>query len=106
MLYSVSTEFQVWKEEYEKENDCWFIKDTGKKATGLYFYCNRSGYFHSKSKGKRHLKSQGTSKINTYCTAALTVRVHSDITSMFVHTVVILVRAHCGITSMCVCTQW
>ncbi len=41
------------------------------------------------------------------------VRVHRDITSMFVHTVVILVCVHSGITSMfvhsgntSVCAQW
>ena len=38
-----------------------------------YYYCNRSGHFKSKGTGKRHLKTQGTSKINSHCTASLTV---------------------------------
>ena len=38
-----------------------------------YYYCNRSGHFKSKATGQRHVKTQGTSKINSHCTASLTV---------------------------------
>lgn len=69
----INTEFKTWKEEYEKINSCWFIRESGKKGR-QYYYCNRSGYFTSKSTGKRHLKSQGTSKINARCTAGITVK--------------------------------
>ena len=36
-----------------------------------YYYCSRSGYFRSRGKSERHIKSQGSSKLNTYCTAAI-----------------------------------
>ena len=41
------------------------------KGTTEYYYCNRSGYFKTKSKGIRNIKSQGSSKLDTYCTAAI-----------------------------------
>ena len=45
---------------------------------GLNYYCNRSGNFKTTSTGRRHLKSQGTFKLNTYCTAAITVKMTTD----------------------------
>ena len=72
-------EFESWKEETERATDTNFVKSTGLKPTEAdletktYYYCNRSGYFSSISTGKRSLKSQGTSKLNTYCTAGMTV---------------------------------
>ena len=68
----------MWKEDYEKNNNTWFVKDSGKKSATIYYYCNRSGNFKSRSSGKRHLKSQGTSKIDTYCTAGLIVNINTD----------------------------
>ena len=53
-------------------------KDSGQRNAGLYYYCNRSGNFKTRSTGRRHLKSQGTSKLNTYCTAAITIKMTKD----------------------------
>lgn len=76
-------DFDVWKQNMEKKTNSWFVKATGKKgaihSTTTYYYCNRSGYFTSHCKNKRHLKAQGSSKLNTYCTAAIIVReTHDD----------------------------
>jgi hypothetical protein len=63
-----------------------FVKATGDKATEdntiTYFQCNRSGTFHPKGSGKRRLKSQGTSKINSHCTAAITLTVNHSLQSV------------------------
>ncbi len=48
------------------------------------------------------MSDTGENRIHEFVTKL--VCVHSDITSMCVHTVVILVRAHCGNTSAY--TQW
>ena len=61
----------------ESKTNASFVRATGEKltldTTVTYYYCNRSGYFLSRG-NQRHSKSQGTSKLNTYCTAAITVR--------------------------------
>ena len=75
----IFTEFYRWKEECEQSTNTNFVKSTGGKIVQAgeeiktYYYCSRSGYFNSESKGERLLKSQGTSKLNTYCTAAITL---------------------------------
>ena len=57
-----------------------YVKGTGDKTTEgcttSYYQCNRSGVFQSKGTGKRRLKSQGSSKINSHCTAAITLTVY------------------------------
>ena len=57
-----------------------FVKGTGGKTTDectiSYYQCNRSGVFHPKGSGQRRLKSQGSSKINSQCTAAITLTVN------------------------------
>ena len=77
MLTAFHTDFTVWKENFEKQTNSCFVQGSGKKrlldSTKIYYYCNRSGYFQSKGTGQRHIKTQGTSKINSYCTASLTV---------------------------------
>lgn len=64
----------MWKEEFERMTTSQFVKATGEKKkteeSTIYYYCNRSGYFTSQS-NVRHSKLQGSSKINTYCTAAI-----------------------------------
>lgn len=51
------------------------MKSTGQKIVHntkvTYFYCNRSGFFASESTDTRSIKKQGTSKIDSYCTAAI-----------------------------------
>ena len=57
-----------------------FVKSTGDKTTDgcttSYYQCNRSGVFLPKGSGQRRLKSQGSSKINSQCTAAITLTVN------------------------------
>lgn len=70
------SDFEEWKNSYEEKERCSFVLTSGAKRTFdnnkvCYYYCNRSGYFRSKGKGERHTKSQGSSKLNTYCTAAM-----------------------------------
>ena len=56
------------------------VKSTGDKTTDgcttSYYQCNRSGVFLPKGSGQRRLKSQGSSKINSQCTAAITLTVN------------------------------
>ena len=71
-----TAEFEDWKCDLEEQEMCSYVKCTGMKSTAdnnqvCYYYCSRSGYFNSKGRGKRQIKSQGTSKLNTYCTAAI-----------------------------------
>ena len=77
LLLFFFTDFMAWKEQFEKNTNTWFVKNSGKKLSDnsatTYYYCNRSGYFKSKGTGLRHLKSQGTSKVDAHCTASLTV---------------------------------
>ena len=63
-----------------------FSKSTGTKGSTQYFYCNRSGYFSSKGKGKRNIKSQGSNKLNTYCTASITVTTDNNTGQILVTT--------------------
>ena len=69
--------FQRWKEQFERNTNSWYVQTSGKKELlhcgKTYYYCNHSGHFSSRSTGQRHLKTQGSSKINSYCTAAITV---------------------------------
>ena len=70
------SDFEEWKNSYEEKERCSFVLTLGAKRTFdinkvCYYYCNRSGYFRSKGKGEHHTKSQGSSKLNTYCTAAM-----------------------------------
>ena len=69
----IPADFIVWKEDFEKHTNSWFVQGTGEKdllGGGItYYYCNRSGHFKSKGTGQRHVKTQGTSKINSHCTA-------------------------------------
>ncbi len=57
-----------------------FVKSTGDKTTDgyttYYYQCNRSGVFFPKGSGQRRLKSQGSSKINSQCTAAISLTVN------------------------------
>ena len=69
-------DFIAWKEKYEISSCSSFVKATGDKGADrstIYYYCSRSGYYTKKSQGKRHTKSKGTTKMNTYCTAAIVV---------------------------------
>ena len=73
------TGFQQWKDGFERNSGASFVKSTGEKGQGsvttdVYYYCNRSDFFHTKATRRRHIKSQGSSKLNTHCTAAITVR--------------------------------
>ena len=63
----------MWKSKYEEDTNTSLAKATGRKGTTDYYYCNRSGYFNTKSKGLRNIKSQGSNKLDTYCTASITV---------------------------------
>lgn len=73
----VHVDFREWKEHIEMNTNSWYVQTSGRKdlldCGKTYYYCNRSGHFQSRSTGKRHLKTQGLSKINSYCTAAITV---------------------------------
>lgn len=59
-----------------------YIKATGKKDTlekvTVYYYCNRSGFFSSESSGKRQPKALGTTKLNSYCTASITLHKYQN----------------------------
>ena len=85
----VSLDFKTWKEDFEKKTNSWYVQASGKKELlecgKTYYYCNRSGTFTSRSTGVRHLKTQGTSKINSYCTAAMTVSREKDSGRIEVH---------------------
>ena len=65
------------EDAYEAEHDVMFVKSTGDKTTDgsttSYYQCNGSGVFLPKGSGQRRLKSQGSSKINSQCTAAITL---------------------------------
>ena len=82
MHYVFPIDFKTWREELEKSTNAWFVRATGEKelvsSDKQYYYCNRSGHFKSKGAGLRHLKTQGTSKINSYCTASLTLVQEKD----------------------------
>ena len=71
-------DFCRWKDEFEECNGINYIKSTGSKVINNesveYYYCNRTGFFNTVSSGKRSLKSQGSCKLNSHCTASLTVR--------------------------------
>lgn len=76
-------DFDQWKAKFENETNASFVKATGKKAlsdrgTTYYYYCNRSGYFTPSGCNIRALKSQGTSKIDSYCTAAIVLTKKDD----------------------------
>ena len=77
LCYIIHIEFKLWKEKFEKHTNSQFVQGSGAKELldcgKTYYYCNRSGHFKSKGTGQRHIKTQGTSKIDTYCTASLTV---------------------------------
>ena len=74
---SYNVDFKGWKEQLEKDTNSWYVQTSGQKELldcgKTYYYCNRSGHFNSRSTGQRHLKTQGSSKINSYCTAGITV---------------------------------
>ena len=56
-----------------------FVESTGDKPDGCttsYYQCSRSSVVHPKGSGQRRLKSQGSSKINSHCTAAITLTVN------------------------------
>ncbi len=80
----VHTDFQTWKDEFEKETSSQFVKATGEKIgienRTTYYYCNRSGYFTSNSTGKRKSPEHTSSKLDSYCTAAIVATV-SDYTN-------------------------
>ena len=71
MTKSLLSEFQQWKDEFERNSGTSFVKATGDKqkhstmklytTKTVYYYCNRSGFFNSKGAGRCHIKSQGTS---------------------------------------------
>lgn len=76
ILINILVDFNTWKATFEEETSSSYIKSTGIKRnldddSVCYYYCNRSGYYRDKGSGKRAMKSQGTSKLNTYCTAAI-----------------------------------
>ena len=52
--------FDQWKDTYEEDNVCSFIKKTGRKTDVQYFQCNRTGVHVSTGTGQRRIKSQGT----------------------------------------------
>ncbi|XP_050421921.1 uncharacterized protein LOC126834203 isoform X1 [Adelges cooleyi] len=67
-------EFLTWKEDFELENKCRYVRVTGCKKFPdgkkmAYYYCNRSTYFTSKSKGVR--KRSTPSKVKGLCTASM-----------------------------------
>lgn len=50
------SEFENWRESYEKDNYCSFIKKTGNrnlKHLSTYLYCSRSGVYEHKNAGKK-----------------------------------------------------
>lgn len=77
LKFSSMADFEDWKEVFEKQEKCRFVKksgtrirnNTGEKHT--YLYCSRSGTFISNSKGKRTQIKKGTCKISNYCTASI-----------------------------------
>lgn len=77
--FSSLEEFQVWKDNTEKETQSYFVIEST-SATQNYikkkYRCHRSGNFISESKGLRHLKTQGSNKINAYCPAWINATLH------------------------------
>lgn len=77
LLLYAHADFKAWKECLEKNTNSWYVQTSGRKTLldcgKTYYYCNRSGHFNSRGRGQRHLKIQGSSKINSYCAAAITV---------------------------------
>ncbi|XP_075212253.1 uncharacterized protein LOC142319161 [Lycorma delicatula] len=77
LKFSSIREFEEWKEVFEKQEKCRFVKKSGTRIrthTGekhTYLYCSRSGTFISNSKGKRTRMKKGTCKISNYCTASI-----------------------------------
>ena len=73
----MQADFQIWKDEFERETSSQFVKATGEKNGAVskitYYYCNRSGFFKNKGKGVRYSKTQGSDKLDAYCTASITV---------------------------------
>lgn len=70
----VFSEFLTWKENFEQENNCRYVRVTGCKTLQdgkklSYYYCNRSTYFTSKSKGVR--KRSTPIKVKGLCTASM-----------------------------------
>ncbi|XP_050537535.1 uncharacterized protein LOC126903453 [Daktulosphaira vitifoliae] len=67
-------DFLTWKEDFEHENKCRYVRVTGCKKLPdgkklSYYYCNRSTYFTSKSKGVR--KRNTPLKVKGLCTASM-----------------------------------
>uniref|UniRef100_A0A1B6E200 C2H2-type domain-containing protein n=1 Tax=Clastoptera arizonana TaxID=38151 RepID=A0A1B6E200_9HEMI len=72
------SEFDSWKDEFEKREKCRFVKKSGSRMTEdgfklCYYYCSRSGTFISHSRGLKKKSSKGTSKSSVHCTASITV---------------------------------
>ncbi|KAJ8938760.1 hypothetical protein NQ314_011357 [Rhamnusium bicolor] len=69
------TDFTLWKNEIEKQNNCSFIKEYMKSQKVAYI-CNRSGYYILQTENRtRTLKTQGTNKINAYYPAGIPVQI-------------------------------
>ena len=71
------SDFELWKEETERESRSSFVKSRAacKTSNGSrrVFYCNRNGIYKSKGCGKRQLKIQGSCKTGGSCPAAIVV---------------------------------
>lgn len=64
--------FHEWKQRFENEAKCKFVKYNNyksKKELVKILICHRSGCFQSRSRGVRHLRLNGSEKINGFCPA-------------------------------------
>ncbi|XP_018319080.1 zinc finger protein 432 isoform X2 [Agrilus planipennis] len=78
LSFNTFEEFEIWKEEFERNTKSRFIRKTGTRHTvdGVNitkYICHRDGNFQSKSRGIRHMKAIGSDKINAYCPANIIV---------------------------------
>lgn len=66
--------FSDWKTKEERNSQSLFVQQCGtKKASRIYYSCNREGNYQPVANRKRALKSQGTCKLGETCTAYMKV---------------------------------
>lgn len=74
MEFDTFADFESWKEIYEKETKCRFVKKSGSRLCvegerATYLYCSRSGKLISKKLAKK--RHRISAKISNHCTASI-----------------------------------
>ncbi|KAL5246013.1 hypothetical protein ACI65C_013421 [Semiaphis heraclei] len=89
LKWTVETiKFNSWLKEYESNNKCEYVLQTGKKKSKdghrSYYECGRTGVHKEIVSSKRSKKSQGSKQININCTSHLILFEHLNKSSCHV----------------------